>query len=64
MRLWLKNIRKDNRQETVAEMAGITQQMYSAIELGERRPSVDVAKRIAAALDFEWTRFFEEDEAV
>ncbi len=35
--------------------------MYSKIERGEANPSVDVAKRIAAVLGFDWTRFFEDD---
>ena len=45
----------------VSVQAGISQQHYSWIENGRRRPSVEVAKRIAAALGFEWTRFYEED---
>lgn len=59
---WLKDVRK-NKEMTgaeVAEAAGITQQFYNFIENDRRRPSVDVAKRIAAVLGFEWTRFFEE----
>jgi transcriptional regulator with XRE-family HTH domain len=36
--------------------------MVSKIELGERRPSVEVAKKIAAVLFFDWTLFFEDDE--
>lgn len=65
VRIWLKNIRHEKPQELIAQMAGITQQMYSKIERGEGNPSVDVAKRIAAVLGFEWTRFFEDgDKAV
>lgn len=41
-------------------MVGISQQMYSKIERGEGNPSVDVAKKIAAVLGFEWTRFYDE----
>jgi len=48
-------------QSQVAKMAGITAQSFSYIELSERRPSVDVAKKIAKALGFNWTRFFEDD---
>jgi transcriptional regulator with XRE-family HTH domain len=43
----------------VGLMANISESMYSLIENGKRRPSVDVAKRIAAVLDFDWTKFFE-----
>lgn len=39
--------------------AGITRQYYSMIESGERRPSVDVAKKIAPVLGLDWTIFFE-----
>lgn len=60
---WLKNIRteKGKTQEQVADEAGITRGAYCNIETGDRRPSVEVAKRIAEALDFEWTRFYEDD---
>ena len=44
----------------IALQSGISQQHYSLIERGERRPSVEVAKRIAATLGFEWTRFYED----
>lgn len=59
---WLKTVRQEKglTGAEVAEAAGITQQFYNFIENGRRRPSVDVAKRIAAVLGFEWTRFFEE----
>ena len=40
----------------------MSQSGYASIETGARRPSVDMAKRIAAVLGFKWTRFFEEDE--
>lgn len=59
---WLKSVRKGKEMTgvEVAAAVGITQQFYNFIENGRRRPSVDVAKRIAAVLGFEWTRFFEE----
>lgn len=59
---WLKKIRieKGMSGEAVGNQAGITQQHYNFIENGKRRPSVGVAKRIAAVLGFEWTRFFED----
>ena len=61
MRKWLIELRKGYTQTQIAEAVGITQQMYSAIELGERRPSVEVAKKIAAVMGFNWTRFYEDD---
>ncbi len=65
MRKWLSNIRAaaDKSQQEVADAAGISQSYYAGIELGTRgKPlSVPVAKKIAAALDFDWTRFYAED---
>lgn len=59
---WLRTIRKGRELSAreAAEAAGITQQHYSFIENGKRRPSVAVAKRIADVLGFEWTRFYED----
>ena len=62
MRKWLIEIRNGRTQAQIAKEAGITQQMYSAIELGVRRPSVEVAKKIASVMGFNWTRFFEDED--
>ena len=63
MRNWLRNKRLEKKltQSELAEMAGIDATTVSKIELGDRRPSVEVAKKIAAVLGFPWTRFFEDD---
>ena len=45
----------------VSGEAGITQAAFSLIENGRRRPSVETAKRLAAALGVDWTLFFEDD---
>lgn len=47
--------------QDVADKSGanITRSFYGMIENGERRPSVEVAKRIASLLKIEWTIFFE-----
>lgn len=60
MRDWLLNIRKAKNMthDDVATKCSITRQFYSMIENGNRRPSVEIAKLIAKALDFEWTRFY------
>lgn len=57
----LKELRKKKKlsQAKLAEMCGTSQTHYSGIEKGERRPSVDLAKRIADVLDFEWTEFYQ-----
>lgn len=58
----LKKLRmqKDVTMRQVADVAGISESMYSLIESGKRRPSPDVAKRIGSFLGFEWTRFFDD----
>ncbi|MBQ0038342.1 MAG: helix-turn-helix transcriptional regulator [Clostridiales bacterium] len=56
---WLEAIRARRSQAEVAKEAGISQAFYCEIETGKKRPSVAVAKRIAAVLGFEWVRFFE-----
>jgi len=60
---WLKNIRKSKglKQYEVAEMCGFSYQLYSHIETGRRTPRVEVAKKIAKALDFDWTLFYEKE---
>ena len=60
MRIWLKNIRKGLHmtQYSVAAMAGIKRPYYSFIESGKRRPSPQVAQKIAQIMHFDWTRFF------
>ena len=63
MRTWLKDIRakKELTQQEVANAANVDVTMICKIELGERRPSVEVAKKIASVLGFNWTRFYEDD---
>jgi putative transcriptional regulator len=48
-------------QQEVANAANVDVTMISKIEVGERQPSVKVAKKIAAVLGFDWTRFYEDD---
>ena len=66
MRKWLKDIRlaKGLSQLDVAKKVHITFQYYSYIENGERRPSPQVAKRIAIALGFPdtWYRLLEDND--
>lgn len=60
-RKWLVKIREEYSftQEKVAKLAEIKRAYYTQIENGTRTPSVTVAKRIAKALNFDWTIFFE-----
>lgn len=61
--LWLETMRKDagQTQKELAAHLGIAQATLSNIENGKRRPSVDVAKKIGAALGFDWTLFYEDE---
>lgn len=60
---WLTEMRiKGNlSQVDVAKKCAISRQYYNFIEKGTRRPSPEVAKRIAAVLGFsnEWYRLLE-----
>lgn len=59
---FLRTARKDSgmTQNEVAKRVGISQPTYCNIENEERRPSVEMAKRIGAVLGIDWTMFFEE----
>lgn len=46
----------------IAQQCKITQQYYNFIENGRRRPSPEVAQRIAKVLGFDWTLFFVDTE--
>ena len=48
-------------QQEVADAAGISRVSYCNIEIGRRRPSVAVAKRIGATLKFDWTKLFDDE---
>ena len=63
MRDWLVTLRGDRSQQAVADKAGISQSGYALIETVSRNPSVAMAKKIASALDFDWTRFYQEGGA-
>jgi len=49
-------------QKTLADRIGVTEQYVYYIENGHRRPSVNVAKKIAAELDFNWMEFYGESD--
>lgn len=57
---WLKDKRQSMNLSTyaVAHAIGISQSLYSSIENGLRRATVDNAKKIARYYGFEWTKFF------
>ena len=60
-REWLIQSRKEKgiTQEELAELCDSTQMMISNIENGIRRPSPELAQKIASVLGFDWTKFYE-----
>ena len=58
---WLETLRneKERTMKQVAGGSGISESHYCLIESGDRRPSVDTAKKIAEVLGFDWTKFFD-----
>ena len=57
-----KRKEKKLTQAELAQQAGCSQCAIAGYELGERRPSVQMAKKIGDLLDIPWTDFFEEEE--
>lgn len=57
---WLKRLRRSVHltQSEAASKANVKRTTWASIEQGQRAPSVGTAKKIAQALDFEWTIFF------
>jgi DNA-binding XRE family transcriptional regulator len=65
MRGWLKKLRHESHnltQEQLAKMVGISRTMITEIENGNANPSVEVAKKIASVMGFNWTRFYEDED--
>lgn len=48
-------------QEEIAERANISRQYYNSIENGKRKPSVELAKKLASILQIDWTIFFADE---
>lgn len=61
MRTWLKEIRKGKEIPiaTITNRCYITMSYYNMIENGTRNPSVGVSKSIAKLLNFDWTKFYD-----
>lgn len=62
MRKWLKiaRVEKDMTQKKLCDMVGISPPSYSLIETGKANPRISTAKKIAAVLGVDWTRFYED----
>lgn len=63
MNNWLmeKRIEKGFTQKDLGEKVNVSREYISMLENGERKPSVNVAKKIAKELDFKWEIFFNQD---
>ncbi|CAM4101458.1 helix-turn-helix domain-containing protein [Paenibacillus alkaliterrae] len=57
---WLSGLRNHQKltHQDVADLAKIDRSFYTQIENGDRNPSVETAQKIANALKFDWTIFF------
>ena len=62
MELKIKRKKKLLTQQQLAELVGVDRTLISKIESGAATPSVTTAKKIAAVLGFNWTRFFEDED--
>jgi transcriptional regulator with XRE-family HTH domain len=60
MREWLRVLREEKKmtQAGVANLVGVNVTAINKYELGKRRPSPEIAQKIAVVLGFDWTRFF------
>lgn len=63
-REWLTDLRQKKKlsQEELAKLCDTTQMTISNIENGARRPSPDLAQKLAKVLKFNWTKFYENQE--
>ncbi len=51
--------KKGHTQSYIAHLCKISRASYANIESGRRRPSPEVAQRIANVLGFDWTEFYQ-----
>lgn len=60
MRIWLKDQRITMRltQNDVANQSNISRSYYTQIELNNKTPIPKTAKKIANALNIDWTDFY------
>ena len=55
-------IAKGMTQEQLANECGVQRTTITMIELGENKPSVELAKKLGAIFDVAWSDFFEDSE--
>ena len=49
-------------QEQLASECGVQRTTITMIELGENKPSIELAKRLGAIFEVAWSDFFEDDK--
>ena len=54
-------IAKGLTQEQLATECGVQRTTITMIELGENKPSVELAKKLGEILEVKWSDFFEDD---
>ena len=59
----LKKLRTEKglTQEQLANESGVQRTTITMIELGENKPSIELAKRLGAIFEVAWSDFFEDD---
>ena len=62
MNIKLEREKKLLTQQQLADLVGVDRTLISKIESGVSSPSVATAKKIAAVLGFDWTRFYEDED--
>lgn len=55
-------IAKGMTQEQLANECGVQRTTITMIELGENKPSVELAKKLGTIFDVAWSDFFEDSE--
>ncbi len=62
-RMWLINYRRNYglTRGKVAKMLRVSEATYMSYELGTRTPRPPKAKLLADILEFDWTRFYDEE---
>ena len=52
--------KKGMTQQELADKVGVVRQTISMIEMGQNKPSVELAKKIGKVLKFKWVNFFKD----
>lgn len=58
---WMRDLRHKRKitMRQVAESIGVTESFISQVERGNKRPSIETAKKLADVYKVKWTKFFE-----